>query len=106
MDAMICAKCQGSNPDSNRFCEHCGATLERRCPQCGEAISPTAQFCGACGHGLSQDAAPSEPAPEEPTPAPSGERRQATVLFSDLSGFTAMTEKLDPEEVQGLMRRL
>ncbi|MCZ6750037.1 MAG: AAA family ATPase, partial [SAR324 cluster bacterium] len=35
-----------------------------------------------------------------------GERRQATVLFSDLSGFTAMTEQLDPEEVQGLMRRL
>ncbi|MCZ6748287.1 MAG: adenylate/guanylate cyclase domain-containing protein, partial [SAR324 cluster bacterium] len=28
------------------------------------------------------------------------------MLFSDLSGFTAMTEKLDPEEVQGLMRRL
>ncbi|MCZ6553950.1 MAG: adenylate/guanylate cyclase domain-containing protein, partial [SAR324 cluster bacterium] len=28
------------------------------------------------------------------------------MLFSDLSGFTAMTEQLDPEEVQGLMRRL
>src|SRR5689334_11325160 len=28
-----------------------------------------------------------------------GERRQATVLFSDLSGYTAMNEKLDPEVV-------
>ncbi len=28
------------------------------------------------------------------------------MLFSDLSGFTAMTEQLDPEEVEGLMRQL
>ena len=26
-----------------------------------------------------------------------GERRQVTVLFGDIAGFTAMTEKLDPE---------
>src|SRR5690349_8514398 len=30
-------------------------------------------------------------------PVPEGERRQATVLFSDLSGYTAMNERLDPE---------
>jgi len=28
-----------------------------------------------------------------------GERRQATVLFADISGFTSMSEKMDPEEV-------
>ena len=28
-----------------------------------------------------------------------GERRQATVVFADIAGFTAMSEKLDPEEV-------
>jgi len=31
------------------------------------------------------------------------ERRQATVLFADISGFTSMSEKLDPEEVMYLM---
>ena len=28
-----------------------------------------------------------------------GERRQVTVIFADISGFTAMSERLDPEEV-------
>ena len=32
-----------------------------------------------------------------------GERKQVTVLFSDLSGYTAMSEKLDPEEVREIM---
>jgi tetratricopeptide (TPR) repeat protein/class 3 adenylate cyclase len=36
----------------------------------------------------------------------SGERRCATILFSDVSGYTAMNEKLDPEEVEGIMRRI
>ena len=31
------------------------------------------------------------------------ERRQVTVLFSDLSGYTAMSERLDPEEVREIM---
>src|SRR5947209_3382180 len=33
------------------------------------------------------------------------ERRQATVLFADIAGFTAMSEKLDPEEVTNLVNR-
>ncbi|MGQ9586246.1 MAG: ATP-binding protein [Anaerolineae bacterium] len=32
-----------------------------------------------------------------------GERRNVTVLFADLSGFTALSEKLDPEEVYRLL---
>jgi len=35
-----------------------------------------------------------------------GERKQVTVLFSDLSGYTAMSEKLDPEEVKEIMSRI
>ena len=34
------------------------------------------------------------------------ERKHVTVLFSDLSGYTAMTEKLDPEEVKEIMDRI
>jgi class 3 adenylate cyclase/tetratricopeptide (TPR) repeat protein len=32
-----------------------------------------------------------------------GERRQATVVFADLSGFTALAERLDPEEVASVL---
>ena len=35
-----------------------------------------------------------------------GARRHATVLFSDLSGYTAMNERLDPEAVEALMGRI
>jgi adenylate cyclase len=32
-----------------------------------------------------------------------GERRQVTVVFADVSGFTALSETLDPEEVASFM---
>jgi class 3 adenylate cyclase len=34
-----------------------------------------------------------------------GERKQVTVLFTDVSGFTSISEQLDPEEVHHLMNR-
>jgi class 3 adenylate cyclase len=34
-----------------------------------------------------------------------GERRQVTVFFTDLAGFTPMAEKLDPEDVHRIMDR-
>jgi class 3 adenylate cyclase/tetratricopeptide (TPR) repeat protein len=43
-----------------------------------------------------------EPAGGEPPPE---ERRQATVLFADLSGYTAAAERMDPEAVKALVDR-
>ena len=37
--------------------------------------------------------------------APPEERRQATVLFADLSGYTAAAERMDPEAVKALVDR-
>jgi class 3 adenylate cyclase/tetratricopeptide (TPR) repeat protein len=36
---------------------------------------------------------------------PGGERRQVTILFADLSGFTALSQSLDPEELRDLVGR-
>ncbi len=40
-----------------------------------------------------------------PTSGPSfeGERKAVTIMFADISGFTAMSEKMDPEQVRSLM---
>jgi class 3 adenylate cyclase len=38
-------------------------------------------------------------------PAIEGERRQVTVLFGDIVEFTAMAEKLDPEEISEIIGR-
>ncbi|MEP6969531.1 MAG: adenylate/guanylate cyclase domain-containing protein, partial [Betaproteobacteria bacterium] len=35
-----------------------------------------------------------------------GERRHATVMFSDLTGYTALNEAFDPEEVEEIMSRI
>ena len=40
-----------------------------------------------------------------PEGAPTGERRQLTVLFCDLVGFTEMAGRLDPEVLQTVLRR-
>ena len=46
-------------------------------------------------------------APRRPAvpPALEGERKLVTVMFADLSGFTALSEALDPERVRGIVNR-
>jgi double zinc ribbon protein/adenylate/guanylate cyclase family protein len=130
---MICAACRHENPARAKFCLECGARLAPSCPQCGTELPPAAKFCLECGHRLAApDAAPLSAAASAPgsaarppsdagtrlasyTPkhlaekilksrsALEGERRQVTVLFADLAGFTTLAEKLDPEEVHRII---
>jgi class 3 adenylate cyclase/tetratricopeptide (TPR) repeat protein len=57
--------------------------------------------------GVATPAAFATPAPRAaPTAStPSGERRQVTILFADLCGFTALSQTLDPEELSDLLGR-
>ncbi len=59
-----------------------------------------------CGSALDAPAPPGA-APPAPTSVsiPPEERRQVTVLFADLSGYTAFAERLDPEAVKSLVDR-
>jgi len=82
------------------------------------------QFCGECGHDLRR---PSEPSAKEPSLDEKlasiqrylpkgltekilaqrgkieGERKQVTVIFCDMEGFTALSERLGPEEAYSIM---
>lgn len=98
---MKCPKCQFENREGAKFCLKCGEELRLNCPQCGKELPLQAEFCDECGHDLRKRGEPKETVPEA-----EGERKYVTVLFSDLSGYTAMSEKLDPEEVKEITTRI
>jgi class 3 adenylate cyclase/tetratricopeptide (TPR) repeat protein len=103
---MKCPKCQTENPDTQKFCGECGAKLELVCPQCGNANPPNYKFCGECGQQLNGEVGKEAAEADKKVAEVEGERKYVTVLFSDLSGYTAMSEKMDPEEVKELMNRI
>ena len=99
---MKCPKCHFDNRWEAKFCEECGAKLRLVCPRCACEIPMGRRFCGECGQALLH----ASWMVEGITPTIIGERKQITVMFSDLSGYTSMTEKLDPEEVKEIMGRI
>jgi Double zinc ribbon len=118
MPTSRCTQCGFESPEGLRFCGQCGAQLAAICPSCSRPNPPTFRFCGNCGTALSPPeprqavtaaAGPFRPAePQSYTPphlasriltgrsALEGERKQVTVLFADVAGFTTLAEK--PEE--------
>ncbi|MFH1953310.1 MAG: adenylate/guanylate cyclase domain-containing protein [Pseudomonadota bacterium] len=121
---MKCSKCQADNPETRKFCRECGAKLLVICPQCGSENLPGDKFCGECGHNLT---IASEPTPKDLSfdekldkiqrylpkgltekilaqrGKIEGERKQVTVMFCDMEGFTGLVERLGPEEAYAIM---
>src|SRR5499426_4526379 len=122
---MLCPSCRTDNPPANRFCDQCGTPLEARCPRCNAEVRAGARFCGACGHSLAAPQPAAAPGPAtQPTrtiaaytpkhladkvlkarSAIEGERRQVTVLFADIAGFTTLAEGRDPEDIHQVIDR-
>lgn len=102
---MRCPQCQNDNPAGARFCFNCGAAQLPRCTNCQAELPPQARFCMNCGQAAAPTPAapPPPPVPAVSTPHMAGERRVVTILFADISGFTALSEKMDPEQVRNLM---
>lgn len=68
------------------------------CPACHGEILFGDKFCGECGREFSW-----ETDAERQQILEKSERKNVTVLFSDLCGYTAMCERLDPEDVKEVM---
>jgi class 3 adenylate cyclase/tetratricopeptide (TPR) repeat protein len=97
---VTCAECGAEQAADARFCSACGAPLYQSCPACGAEQPVSAAFCSNCGAAL-WDEGPRTLVAEERQ-----ERRVVTVLFADLSGSTALGERLDPEDVRDVQAEL
>ena len=64
------------------------------CPTCGHENPEGQRFCGDCGSRL-----------EGETPPASEVRKTVTIVFNDVSGSTALGERLDPETLRRVMGR-
>ncbi|HPQ46364.1 MAG TPA: adenylate/guanylate cyclase domain-containing protein [Clostridia bacterium] len=96
---MICFNCgyKLNSPDAEN-CKVCGIGFPFKCSKCGNPNPKLARFCLSCGTGL--DARGEE---EETADKLSENRKNVAVIFADISRFTAISEKLDPEEVRSII---
>jgi len=130
---LTCSRCGGENRPEALYCRHCGAALGAACPACGSPNLRDAAFCDRCGAALPGPNAGAGPAPAAkpgklqappkgeiegirlaytprhlravvgPGGDIRGERKEVVVLFADVSGFTRLSEEIDPEEVHRIM---
>ena len=121
---MICPQCQFDNPDGMNFCGKCGNKFERLCPQCNFPNPLDFMFCGKCGHDLN---APTETTPKDLSfdeklekiqrylpkgltekilsqrDRIEGERKQVTVMFCDMEGFSSLSDKIGDEDTYSII---
>jgi class 3 adenylate cyclase/tetratricopeptide (TPR) repeat protein len=121
---MQCSNCQFENPEDSNFCLECGQKLEHKCPQCEKVLPGGAKFCNGCGHKLVTGPTPSQKElsfdekldkiqrylPKGLTEKIlaqrdriEGERRQVTVMFCDMEGFTSLIEQLGEEDAYAII---
>jgi predicted ATPase/class 3 adenylate cyclase/ribosomal protein L40E len=121
---MQCPKCGAENRDEAKFCGKCRSNLSRICPQCNSENPPDNTFCDQCGYDLveSKETPLKELSFDEKIEKIQkylpkgltdkilsqrdkieGERKQVTVMFCDLEGFTPLVERLGAEEAYSIM---
>jgi class 3 adenylate cyclase len=77
----------------------------RGCRNCGAALADNARFCPECGRATDASSEANPSASRQSRDAAGGDRRHATVLFADISGYTALCASMDAEHIQALLSR-
>jgi class 3 adenylate cyclase/tetratricopeptide (TPR) repeat protein len=121
---MKCPNCQFENREGAKFCNECGSEFKLTCPKCGATNRGGSKFCDECGSKLNL---PVEQAPKDLSfdekltkiqkylpkgltekilsqrDRIEGERKQVTVMFCDMQGFTPLSELLGIEEAYSII---
>jgi class 3 adenylate cyclase/pimeloyl-ACP methyl ester carboxylesterase len=121
---MKCPKCGSENRQEAKFCNDCGIKLELICPECKSVCQLTAKYCDHCGTRVSLTGPDLTPLDEKIDKIQrylpqgltqkilaqrdriEGERKNVTVMFCDMAGFTALSDQIDPEETYSIMDRV
>ncbi|MBI9012261.1 MAG: AAA family ATPase [Clostridiales bacterium] len=95
---MKCYNCGFTTNEVNRECPNCQLKFPIECTSCNAFNLQYSIYCANCGNSLVFD---------NSTLKNFGEltesRKNVAVIFADISGFTALSEKLDPEEVRNIV---
>lgn len=90
---MICFNCGYKfNSENAEKCSVCNVSFQKKCSKCGSANPKFAKYCINCGSPLLE-------IKEEITEM----RKNIAVIFADISGFTKLSESMDPEDVRELI---
>jgi predicted ATPase/class 3 adenylate cyclase len=120
---MRCPNCHTENPGQAKFCLECGNRLVI-CPHCGTVNLTFAKFCIECGTALQTRTTRTEEAIPLPTIKhapldkhnhhsqneinaewllPPEERRIVTIMFADITSYTPLADRLDPEDMRAIL---
>ena len=124
---MKCPKCGEENRTGANFCVECGSKLILTCAQCDHPNLPGSKFCEKCGFKLVELTAPisrelsydeklrniQKYLPEglrekilSQKDRIEGERKQITVMFADMEGFTGLLDQLGIEDAYSVMDKV
>ena len=98
---MWCLRCNAPLHGNVSQCASCGEEARLACAACRTRSLPGARFCAACGQSFDHTSAQFNPFLEQGDEL--GDRRQLTVLFSDLVDSVVLSTQLDPEDLRQVM---
>lgn len=88
------------NSGNESECRFCGVRFSGKCSSCNFPHPQAARYCFNCGSRLAGTDGLSS---VENYGTLVESRKNVAVMFADVSGFTALSEKLDPEEVREII---
>lgn len=115
---MKCYNCNYSNDINKLLCNNCNHRIAIKCPYCGYLNSLLNKFCNICAKEIdiitevvlsNEEKSEAINSPDQSNIQKKSEikyqsdRRLCTIMVADISGFTTLSEKMDPEDLQNFM---